>query len=331
MNIVGLDIGHSAVKVVASFDGKRTDFLFPSVVVKAFPISDEAEASRAARDLVRVGGQDWFTGETAAIQGGGDAISGLSDNWIESIQHDALFLSAIKRLEARGFKITSSTMIVLGLPANLYGQQKDKLKVSCSQYVQAEYKVVPQPMGPYQAMMLGPDGLPVKERSMEGESWGVVEVGHYTTDFMLSKGGRWIEKASGSCAGMRVAVDALQRLMLADSINADHLECQEILRTRKFNNFGRVIDATQYVRHAARVLVDGVVDNAERLIAEHARRLNGVIVAGGGADFIIETLQERWPHAIIAKDPRMAVAEGFCRLGLGISHARKFQAETAAA
>lgn len=331
MNIVGLDIGHSAVKVVASFSGNRAEFLFPSAVVKSFPISDEAESNRAARDMVRVGGQEWFTGDTAVIQGGAGAITGLSDNWIESIQHDALFLSAIKRLEARGFKVSSDTMIVLGLPAHLYAQQKDKLKVACSQYIDAEFKVVPQPMGPYQAMMLDVDGLPVKGRSMEGESWGVIEIGHFTSDFMLTKSGRWIEKAAGSCSGMRVAVDSIQRLLQADGVNADFLECQEILRTKKFSNFGRVIDATQHVRQAARVLVDEVVANAERLIAEHARRLNGVIVAGGGADFLIETLQERWPHAHMAKDPRMAVAEGFCRLGMGISHARKFKAETAVA
>ncbi len=331
MQIVGLDIGHSAVKVVAHFSGQRTEFLFPSVVTKAFTISDEAEAHRAARETVRVKGQDWFTGDTAVIQGGGNALSGLTDNWIETVQHDALFLSALKRLEARGLKVTSDTMIVLGLPAQLYSQQKEKVRAAFQEQVQAEYKVVPQPMGPYQAMMLDPEGLPVKGRSMDGESWGVVEVGHYTTDFMLTKHGRWIEKAAGSCPGMRVAVDAIQRLLAADGVNADLLECQEILRTKKYNNFGRVIDATHYVRQAARVLVDAVVDNAERLIAEHARQLNGVIVAGGGADFIIETLQERWPHAIMAKDPRMAVAEGFCRLGLGISHARRFKAESAAA
>lgn len=331
MNIVGLDIGHSAVKVVASFSGERVEFMFPSVVVKAFPISDEAESHRAARDVVRVDGKEWFTGETAVIQGGGNAITGLSDDWIESVQHDALFLSALKRLEARGFKVTSDTMVVMGLPAQLYGQQKDRLKAACSKYVQAEFRVVPQPMGPYQAMMLDKDGMPVKGRSMEGESWGVVEVGHYSADFMLTKSGRWIEKASGSCAGMRVAVDAIHRLLLADNINADLLECQEILRTKQLSSFGRMVDADKYVRQAARVLVDEVEDHANRLIAEHARRLNGIIVAGGGADFIIETLQERWPHAIVSKDPRMAVAEGFCRLGLGISHARKMVPGAAAA
>lgn len=331
MNIVGLDIGHSAVKVVASFGGARVDFMFPSVVVKAFPISDEAEANRAARDMVRVNGQEWFTGETAALQGGGSVITGLSDNWIETVQHDALFLSAMKRLEARGFKVGPDTMIVMGLPAQLYRQQRDKLKAACSKYIDAEFRVVAQPMGPYQAMMLDATGLPAKGHSMEGESWGVVEVGHYTTDFMLTKSGRWIERASGSCSGMRVAVDAIHRLLVADNINADMLECQDILISKKFSSFGKVVDADKYVRQAARVLVDEVVDHADRLISEHARRLSGVVVAGGGADFIIETLQERWPHAILSKNPRMAVAEGFCRLGLGISHARKVLPESVAA
>jgi plasmid segregation protein ParM len=68
---IGLDIGHSAVKVALSDSkGERHHLVVPTAVCQAFRISDEIEAERAAKETVRVGNVDYFIGETAVIQGG---------------------------------------------------------------------------------------------------------------------------------------------------------------------------------------------------------------------------------------------------------------------
>ena len=70
------------------------------------------------------------------------------------------------------------------------------------------------------------------------------------------------------------------------------------------------------------MLVDEVVDTATRLMEPYARRLDGVIVAGGGADMVYGVLRDRWPHAIKAEDPRFSVAEGMRRFGAALSLVR---------
>ena len=50
--VIGLDVGHSSVKVVAASSSGRHQFLFPSVAIPAFAISDEGEARIAAMETV---------------------------------------------------------------------------------------------------------------------------------------------------------------------------------------------------------------------------------------------------------------------------------------
>ena len=70
-SVIGLDIGHSAVKIACySQDEKERHLLFPSIAVPAFSISDDGEARRAARETVMVGSRAYFFGETARTQGG---------------------------------------------------------------------------------------------------------------------------------------------------------------------------------------------------------------------------------------------------------------------
>ncbi len=68
---IGLDIGHSAVKVaVSDSKGKRHFLTIPTAVCQAIKISYEAEAERAAKETVKVGSIDYFIGDTALVQGG---------------------------------------------------------------------------------------------------------------------------------------------------------------------------------------------------------------------------------------------------------------------
>lgn len=321
---VGLDIGHSAVKCRARFGNQEESFIFPSVVCNAFHISDEAEARRATSDTVKVGGKPYFVGDTAQYQSIGKGATGLTDDWIDSPQHEALFLAAINKLRERGLEVDSSTMLVLGLPSSLFDKQRNRLKVIAARHTNAIIKVLPQPMGVYHGMMLDGTGMSEAGRS-PNESWGVVEVGHYTTDFMLTLDGRWVEQASGSCSGLQVATTALQKILSDGGIQTDLSECQQIMREGHVRNFNQIIDAGPYIHKAVETIVDEVVDTAERLMAAQARKLNGVMVAGGGGGFVFESLKKRWPHALLASDPRFSVAEGFCRLGLGILNMREAQ------
>lgn len=332
MNVAGIDVGRSAVKVAAvigagEIGGERVSFLFPSVVTQAIDISDEATRKSAERETVDVNGQRFFTGETAILQGRGTSMLGLSDDWIRTPTHDALLVSALKRLAAGGCPIGKGDMLLLGLPAKLHGSQKEDLKKICAKYTEAQVMVLPQPMGPYQYEMLSAMGYPKPGRSFTSESWGVVDVGHYTTDFMLMIGKNWIEAASGSCPGIHLAAEKLQRI-LADRHTLDLVEAEEVLRKGYVLRFGKPVRIDADIDRAVEPVVQGIINEAQSKIAPYVHKLDGVLVAGGGATLVCKGLEAIWPHAklvsiecdgsaeAVAHEARMSVAEGFLRYGL---------------
>lgn len=186
----------------------------------------------------------------------------------------------------------------------------------------ASNDVLPQAMGPYQAVMLAANGMPAPDRNMADESWGVVEVGHFTTDFGLIQRGRWVEKASGVCPGARVAAEHLMRLLGASGITVDLFEAEEAMRTRHIKHYGKRRDVSKEVDQAARIIADQVVDTAVRLMEPYARQMDGVLVAGGGAHIVYQPLHSRWPHAQLVDNPRFAVAEGLRRFASALTMAR---------
>lgn len=319
---IGLDIGHSSVKASAiSVTGTPVKLIIPSLVCPAFPISDEAEARRAALDTVKIGERSFFVGETAKVQGGPSVTTGLSEDWIDTPEHAALLVGAINRLKGSGVAVDGAN-IVLGLPTHLVNRQKDRLKEITGRHVSANtIRVIPQPMGPYQTLILESNGLPSSAHTPTSESWGVVEIGYYTTDIMLIQNGRWVEKASGVCSGVRVAAEHLVRLLAERGITSDMNECEEALRTRSIRNFGR-LDVSSEADKSITMLVTEVIDRASQYMEPYARKLDGVIVAGGGAPLVYPHLRAKWPHALLLDSPRFAVAEGMRRLALALSYVR---------
>lgn len=308
---IGLDIGHSAVKVsVSDSKGSRHFLTVPTAVCQAIRISDEVESERAAKETVRVGGVDYFIGETAMIQGGVNVTSGLSEDWVSTPEHTALMIGSYRK--AMEFAGVEHPKLVLGLPTHLYARQRDKLREMAESVLGAkDVRVVPQSMGPYFESMFDEKGVPAS--AVNEESWGVVEIGYFTTDFMLMMNGRWVEKASGTCSGARVAAEHLQRILGEKGVTAELPECEEALRKKQIRNFTSRIDVTSEVNEAVGILTNEVVDHAARLMEPYARRLDGVIVAGGGAEFMFNTIKERWPHAVCPQTPRHSVAEGMRR------------------
>lgn len=77
---IGLDVGHSAVKLAYSRGALPETALIPTAVVPAFTIYDDGAAKRAARETVLVGGRSYFVGETAIAQGGMRTTPGLFED-----------------------------------------------------------------------------------------------------------------------------------------------------------------------------------------------------------------------------------------------------------
>lgn len=316
--VIALDVGHSAVKAMVTTGGKTHRFFIPSVVCPAIAISDEAEAKRAELETVCISsgiGGKFFFGDTALTQGAA-SLTGLSENWISTREHAALLLGAMKKIKAAtGY--TDKPDLVMGLPTSLFKSQRNDLELLVNKYCPdvASLKIIPQAMGPLYQLMLDQDGIPSREHAPT-ESWGVVEVGYFSSDFMMTKKGRWAENASDICAGVRVAAEHIKRLMGDRQLTMTLNEAEDALQTGRVKSFGAFIDVSAEVAESAALVAAEVVDTANRLMEGYVRQLDGVLVAGGGAPLVFEQLSKQWPHAILVEDSRFAVAEGMRRLGL---------------
>lgn len=332
--IIGLDVGRSAVKVVAYASGLYYRLTFPSLVSPAFPINDETTARRAELETVEVLGKRYFTGDTARLQGGVSMSVGLSHDWTNGPEYLALVASTMKRLAAQGVPGLDSPYIVLGTPASLFGRQKELLAQRTQEVVAAEMKVLPQPMGAYCNFFMDARGVPIKDRQKrpdgKNRSWAVVEVGHYTTDFLLMREGNYIERAAVSCEGVHFAAENLVRILAAKDIQATPLTAEEALRTGVIIDFGeRRIEAQ--VAEAVDHVVQKIMTMADSVLSNDVRSLDGVLLAGGGAPILAAALQKKWPHTVLLDSPRMAVADGFCRYGVGQMIRRAVASEKASA
>lgn len=324
---IALDIGRSAMKMAYRDPntGAVRHEMIPSLAMPAIRISDEVERLRALKDTVEVDGRNYFVGQTALVQGG-ERENALSDDWISSPEHTALILAGLKRAGA-----TADSVVVLGLPARLYGPQCGALREIAQKATGLEVKVVPQPMGPFQRHMLDESGMPVSGRSLR-DSWASIDVGRFTTDIILMVDGRWKEKAADSCRGVAVAVESLRGAMSARGIDLDYSEAEDALRSGKVRNFNQEVGVVAEATNALKDLEHEVIETAQRLIGAQARKLNGVLLAGGGAQFIATNLRAMWPHAELVKDARYAVAEGMRRMVEGILAAqRRMQTNNTAA
>ncbi len=310
---LGLDIGHSAVKV-ATRGGTR---LFPSCVCAAIPISDRAEARRAEGDTFSApDGNSYFVGETAQIQGSNGGPVGLYDRWIDTPEYAVLIKAAYAAARAIDPPLPGAHhgLVVMGLPASLYASQSKRLISLARDLLGIDVLVVPQPYAPYAGLKLERNGFPAVAYAGK-ENYGVIEIGYYTTDFSLIQRDRPVERASVSCGGVRIATENLQRLLGARGLAADMGECEIALRERRIRNFDRNIDITKDARAATEPMVAEIIDNANRVLESHARKVDGIILAGGGCDLVRARLAERWPHLVVPDEPRFAVAEGMRRLG----------------
>ena len=333
---IGLDIGHSAVKLAYLGQGetqKPETIIFPSVVIPAIAISDDAEARRAAADTVTVGGRSYFVGETASIQGGRTIENVVAEDWITSNEHIALLAASLKKLDERGV-LKPASMIVMGLPTSLYSRQRETLrKIVCDLIgTGKEIKIVPQPLGAYQYNMLDENGYQATDRSFVNESWGVVEVGYFSTDFMAMRGtgeqSRWVQGAAGICSGIRVAAERLVRLISEEvefggerGVTVGLREAEAALQTGFIKYFGKV-DVRAQVAKAGDVIAQEVIRAATRYMENEAATLDGIVLAGGGAPLVRDLLLKKWPHIIMTPNPRFAVAEGFRRFGVGVMAVR---------
>jgi plasmid segregation protein ParM len=311
--VVGVDIGRSGAKISFMFSGEVQEKFIPSVVAVAKKLTFDANQYQTKEDTVVVDGQEYFVGVTAIEQGAKQTV-GLSNNWLDGVDHRALLLRSKRLLESYG---VVPRLVVVGLPVQTFQSHLEVLNKQVNEVFNCNVLAVPQPWGVYQDQILTDKGL-VKKASVTAlqEKIAVIDVGHYTTDIMLMSGQTWIQEASGSSVGVYKAIDQLRDTLTENGINASTLECQELIIKKKIKEYGQLRDISELVNSSLPATVNEVVQSARNLLESHARSIDHIYVAGGGAAAVYEELVKLWPQTKLAENSRFAIVNGMRKYGV---------------
>lgn len=312
--VVGLDVGRSGVKLAFLDSGKNvTTKFFRSVIIPYRELTFDQNPKATEMDTVEVNGNKYFVGETALAQGAKESV-GLNSNWLEGDEHTALLIRSQRYLNSYG---VVPKFIVVGLPVNTFKHHAAILARQVKEVFGQDTMVlpVPQPFGVYQDEVLNDSGE-IKGSARISGRYAVIDIGHYSTDFLMMNENNWVENSSGSSDGMYVAVDNLSKTLQGMGINLSAFQVQETLISKKVRMFGEEKDFTNEVRGALQSTVQLILQSTKRYIGSDASQLDKIIVAGGGSEVVYPSVAHMWPNAAKPENPRFSVALGMRKFGV---------------
>lgn len=329
---IGLDMGRSAVKVVARKGDKEFHVSFPSAVMEAARslVFDDLAASAEA-DTVTVAGQDYWTGETALRQGIDREPIGRSDEWVTTKTHDALTLSAIQRLNDAGLKFNpAKATVVLGVPSRVLRDRRDLVASMRDQVIKLlsdgksspQVIVLAQPMGVIAAHTMTPDGQAKEGFDLDRQSFAVIDVGQYTTDYVAVVEGVPIVDAADSSEGVEVIALQVKEQLGEMGFDLGARDLQRMMLNPKIRKRGQDIDLKPMIQGAvASVLAPKIIQVAKGVFKRQLLQdVDSVLIAGGGAPWVVDQIKvdPDMVHAVQVENPREAVADGFARMAAAI-------------
>lgn len=320
----GVDVGYGYTKavsadgrvvfpsIVANADGQEIDFFHRSKV--NYKVEVLYPNGKTERKLVGEAAIHYMT-----------AVSALTREKPAEI-HDLLLLTAIYLLGGGGSLQDGHVRVAVGLPLAFYRTQKEALKNRLEQfnaYVQVndenqkyisitEARVVPQGVG----VLLAQWGeLP--ERGL----YAVVDIGMYTTDYLLFK----VENSTpvpllDACGSVEAGVSLVHRAVAAEFhaqtgsiLPAEMLQyvISELEAGSEIKYSGRHLNLLPVFRKAKTDVGAAIVQKVLNAFGGRADFVDATIVAGGGALFFGEEVLSRLPVAERARDPLFANATGY--------------------
>lgn len=319
--IISVDIGYGYTKGVGP-DGLR--FSFPSVV-------GTAEEIRFATDLIHgeeeraIEYGDWrfFYGEQAMLQSRIQSTifdrSRVHDN-----TYKILFVAALVEVN-RSSPNNERAKVVTGLPVEFFNDRPEVIesfegtyKITTDhtmKFIIESVFVAPQPFGSLFRELLNEKGK-IANSDIERGRVGIIDVGTYTTDFVVSHELRYVQRLSGSIrVGWSEVVSQVQQA-LGDMYSLELMphEVDRALQAGEVRVRGEPVSLEELVKPAITDVEMAVIARARDLWGAGAD-LDVILVSGGGGPRVYDAIHDVYPHARLLDDPFWANAEGFHRFG----------------
>lgn len=319
--ILSIDIGYGYTKGVG-YNGLH--FSFPSVI-------GTAEDIRFATDLIKgstshaiqYGGHRFFYGDQALLQS--RIRSAIFDrSRIHDDTYKMLFVAALVEM-AQAIPDARQVNVVTGLPVEFFGDRAEVVEsLEGSYHITAGREieltvtsvfVAPQPFGSLFRELLNEQGKIVNSDIEQGRV-GVIDIGTYTTDFVVADELRYVQRLSGSIRiGWSKVLSQVQQA-LSDRYRLELLphEVDKVVQAQAVRVRGKPVSVAEIIAPAVAEVQTAVIARARDLWGE-AADLDLVLVSGGGGPHLFDAIHAVYPHARLLDNAFWANAEGLYRFG----------------
>lgn len=318
MNL-GIDVGYSAVKIVAGPQRRTT---FPSVVGTPEKGRFALNGSKGNNIVLETDYGTKQVGEGAVLQ---SRFQERPEDraWIDSNAYRYLMLAAFTEMTTA---TSCDLAVVTGLPVAFYSDRdalRDRFlgvhRVAregrrAQLFRVTDARVIPQPFGALLAETLNDHGK-VVDQSLAAGSVGIIDVGGKTCNLLrvneLAEVGR---ETSSVSVGAWDAARALKEHLAEHYPKLDLRDHQIIdaIIKRKVGYCGESVDLGAVVDAILEPMADQVMAQAGQLWNGGAA-LDAILVAGGGALLLGPFLRRRFPHLRVVDNPVYANALGYWR------------------
>lgn len=319
----GINIGHGYVKYVAiDEDGRELPpVVFPALIA---PAEGAVLGALDAAPVAMVRGQGYWTGEDALISGHPRSML-TQERLSDSVFVPVLVKGALARLGATCAEALAG-VAVTGLPAT-WAEDRDKLQALAARLREGaaytDLRALAEPVGAMHSVLLDEHGQEVGDPSLAGGRWLGCDWGHRTDDEVIVDRRRPVRSSLRTYdTGTSSALEQIgQHLAAHFDRDFTAYEVDMAVREGGVRVFGEL---RPLPLHWDRPLIEQGEVVARRMENRYTReRLDGILLFGGGAAERrkVEPVLARFPHAIVASDPQLAIARGYARtarrFGLG--------------
>ena len=319
--ILSIDIGYGYTKGVGP---DNLHFSFPSVVGTAEEIHFAADLIGGSEEhAVQYGDWRFFYGDQAVLQS--RIQSAIFDrSRVHDDTYKMLFVATLVEL-AKLVPQAEHINVITGLPVAFFGDRPDVVKSfegvhsfttdRTTEITVESVFVAPQPFGSLFRELLSERGK-IANGDIERGRVGIIDVGTYTTDFIVSDELRYVQRASGSISiGWSKVITQLQ-MALGDRYTLDLTphEADRVVQDGEIRIRGEPISLQSLIDPAIAEMQAAVIARARDLWGS-ALALDMILVSGGGGPHLYEGIREIYPHAHLVDDAFWANAEGLYRFG----------------
>jgi len=319
--ILSIDIGYGYTKGAGPDDLR---FSFPSVIGTAEEISFATDLIRGGEERpIKYGDWRFFYGDQAVLQS--RIQSAIFDrSRVHDHTYKMLFVATLVEL-SKVMPDIHRLNVVTGLPVDFFGDRPQVVQSFEGTYrITADHTmefivdsviVVPQPFGSLFRELLSENGK-ISNSEIERGQIGIIDVGTFTTDFIVSYELRYIQRLSGSArVGWSTVVNRIQQV-LDDQymLELGPHEVDTAVQTKEVRVRGESVSLQSLIAPAITDLETAIIARARDLWGS-GTHLDRILVTGGGGPHLYDAIRAAYPHAVLLENAFWANVEGFYRFG----------------